>query len=222
METMEIRVLRCFVAVAEELLFGRAAERLQMAQPPLSHAIQQPERRLGVMLLRRDRRGVAMTAAGEVLLEEARVALETVAGAVRRTRRAAEPETRLLLVTKAGALYELVRRRLDACAAASGSVPVELLMCEVGEQGRMLRDGSADVAIMHVPLDGTAGLATKELVTEGQVAILPAGHPLARRSSLSMAAVAEVPDLPVARWPRHDFSYPPGPGPEVHSQSAAS
>ena len=76
---METRELRYFVAVAEELHFGRAAERLGMAQPPLSRAIQQLERRLGAPLLVRNSRGVTLTEAGLVLLQEGRAALETVA-----------------------------------------------------------------------------------------------------------------------------------------------
>ncbi|MCZ4509315.1 LysR family transcriptional regulator, partial [Streptomyces sp. ActVer] len=76
MDTLETRELRYFVAVAEELHFGRAAERLGMAQPPLSRAIQQLERRLGVCLLERNRRGVSLTDAGEVLLHEGRAALD--------------------------------------------------------------------------------------------------------------------------------------------------
>lgn len=88
MDTLEIRELRYFVAVAEELHFGRAAERLGMAQPPLSRAIQQLERRLGVCLLERNRRGVRLTAAGEVLLHEGRAALDATTAAARRTRRA--------------------------------------------------------------------------------------------------------------------------------------
>src|SRR4029078_8975386 len=81
---VETRELRYFVAVAEELHFGRAAQRLGMAQPPLSRAIRQLERRLGVGLLERDRRGVAPTAAGEVLLHEGRAALGATAAAARR------------------------------------------------------------------------------------------------------------------------------------------
>ncbi|MEU4087528.1 LysR family transcriptional regulator, partial [Streptomyces aureus] len=88
MDTLETRELTYFVAVAEELHFGRAAERLGMAQPPLSRAIQQLERRLGVCLLERNRRGVRLTDAGEVLLHEGRAALDATAAAARRTRRA--------------------------------------------------------------------------------------------------------------------------------------
>ena len=219
MDTLETRELRYFMAVAEELHFGRAAERLNMAQPPLSRAIQQLERRLGVVLLDRDRRGVSLTAAGDVMLVEARLALDAVEAVARRTRRAASAEPALVLTTKAGASHELLKALLDAYAARPGAVEVEVLLCEIGGQARLLRNGRADVAIMHAPFDVMTGLDSAEILTEGQVAIVPAAHPLARRPSLTMAEVSDVPDLPIARWPRHDGTYPPGPGPEVHSQS---
>src|SRR3954470_3058009 len=109
-DTVETRELRYFMAVAEELHFGRAAERLGMAQPPLSRAIQQLERRLGVALLERNRRGVSLTGAGEILLQEGRAALDATTAAVRRTRRAGSPggpRDRLVLAVKAGAFHEL-------------------------------------------------------------------------------------------------------------------
>ncbi|MGV9767371.1 LysR family transcriptional regulator [Micromonospora tulbaghiae] len=219
---METRELRYFVAVAEELHFGHAARRLGIAQPPLSRAIRQLERRLGVTLLERDSRRVALTAAGAVLLREGRAALDAVDAADRRTRRAGQAVNGgpgLVLATKAGASSELLPKLLDAYAAEPDAVPVEVLLCGIGQQERLLRDGRADVALLHLPFDSTTGLDTEELVTEQQVAVLPAGHPLARRPHLRMAEVETLPGLPMPRWPRADGSYPDGPGPEVHDHA---
>ncbi|MBU2666147.1 LysR family transcriptional regulator [Actinoplanes bogorensis] len=208
---METRELRYFVTVAEELHFGRAAERLGMAQPPLSRAIQQLERRLGVTLLERDRRGVALTGAGRVLLDEARTLLDGVEAATRRTRRAATGPDRLTLATKAGANHNLLQKLLDAHPGE-----VEVVLCGMGDQTRMLRDGRADVALMQRPFDALGGFDTEDLLTEQQVAVLPAEHPLAARGSLTMA---DLGGLPVGRWPRQDGTYEPGPGPEIHDLS---
>ncbi|GLW35426.1 LysR family transcriptional regulator [Actinoplanes regularis] len=216
---METRELRYFVAVAEELHFSRAAERLGIAQPPLSRAIQQLERRLGVTLLERDRRSVTLTGAGRVLLDEARVILDATAAAARRTRRAASSTNRLTLATKAGSNHELLRKLLDAHATEPEAAEIDVLLCGMGEQARMLRDGRADAALMQRPFDALAGFDTEDLLTEQQVAILPAGHPLAARTALTLADLSDVPDLPVARWPRHDGTYEPGPGPEIHDLS---
>lgn len=218
MADLETRELRYFLAVAEELHFGRAAVRLRIAQPPLSRAIRRLEQRLGVQLLERDRRGVALTKAGTVLLYEARAALDGVASAARRTQRAGDPRSALVLATKAGASVELLQRLLST-ADGPDATPVEVLLCEVGEQAGLLRNGRADIALMHRPVDDLTGFDTEDLHTEGQVALLPARHPLAARDQLTLAEVSNVPDLPIARWPRLDGTYPDGPGPEVHTQS---
>ncbi|MFE7934709.1 LysR family transcriptional regulator [Streptomyces sp. NPDC057456] len=226
MDTLETRELRYFIAVAEELHFGRAAERLGMAQPPLSRAIQQLERRLRVSLLERDRRGVALTDAGEVLLHEGRAALDATAAAARRARRAGGADSpggprgrhRLVLAVKAAASHELLRKLLDVYAAEPDAADIEVLPCGICEQGELLRDGRADVALMYTPFNSLAGFDSEELMTEGQIAILPAGHPLAARKALSLADVSDVPDLPLARWPSHG-TYEPGPGPEIHDQT---
>jgi DNA-binding transcriptional LysR family regulator len=218
-DDLETRELRYFVAVASELHFGRAAASLGIAQPALSRAVQGIEQRLGVTLLDRNRRGVRLTSAGAVLLRESRPALEAVAAAARRTRRAGAPVQRLVLATKAGSSHELLQALLDANAADEGATPVEVVLCEIGEQAGLLRDGTADVAIMHRPFDDFEAVESIDLQTEAQVAIVPRSHPLADRASLTMDEVAHVPDLPIARWPQVDGSYLDGPGPEVHSQS---
>ncbi|MFD7826755.1 LysR family transcriptional regulator [Kitasatospora sp. NPDC059803] len=219
---METRELRYFVAVAEELHFGRAAQRLGIAQPPLSRAIQQLERRLGAALLDRTSRTVTLTEAGSVLLVEGRAVLEAVDAAERRTRRAAASPTGgpgLVLVTKASASSELLAELLDAYAAEPGSVPVDVILCGPAEQGRLLREGRADVALLHRPFDSTAGLHAEALSTEGQVAVLPAGHPLTVRDHVHMADITGLPGLPLPRWPKPDGTYAPGPGPQVRDHA---
>ncbi|MFW6694085.1 LysR family transcriptional regulator [Streptomyces sp. MAR4 CNX-425] len=236
MEPLETRELRYFVAVAEELHFGRAAVRLGMAQPPLSRAVQRLERRLGVRLLERDRRGVALTEAGEMLLHEGRAALDAATAAARRTRRAGGaddadgtggaggaggsggPRHRLVLAVKAAASHELLHKLLDAYAAEPDAADVEVLPSGTCEQGEMLRDGRADVALMHAPFNSLAGFDSEELLTEGQIAILPTAHPLAARTSLTLADVRDIPGLPLARWSRDD-AHAPGPGPLIHDQT---
>jgi DNA-binding transcriptional LysR family regulator len=101
MDRLETRELAYFLAVADELHFGRAAARLGIAQPALSKTVRQLERRLGVTLLERTSRAVALTDAGQVLSREARVALEAVAAAALRTQRAGTGDPRLILAMKA-------------------------------------------------------------------------------------------------------------------------
>ncbi|WP_306436746.1 MULTISPECIES: LysR substrate-binding domain-containing protein [unclassified Rhodococcus (in: high G+C Gram-positive bacteria)] len=117
-------------------------------------------------------------------------------------------------MTKAGASHELLRRVLEAHPAA-----VDVVLCEVGEQAGYLRRGDADVALMHRPVDDLVGFDSEDLLTEGQVAIVPRDHPLAAKDEVAMDDIRDVPDLPMARWPLLDGTYPRGPGPEVRTQS---
>jgi DNA-binding transcriptional LysR family regulator len=123
-----------------------------------------------------------------------------------------------VLAVKTAAAHELLQKLLDAYAAEPDAAEVEVLQCVMCDQEARLRDGSADVALIHVPFNSLAGFDSEELMTEGQFAVLPAGHPLAARKTLSLADISDVPDLPPARWPRHGV-YPPGPGPEIHNQT---
>ncbi|MFF4554493.1 LysR family transcriptional regulator [Streptomyces sp. NPDC001422] len=219
---METRELRYFVAVAEELHFGRAAQRLGIAQPPLSRAIAQLERRLGATLLDRGSRGVALTAAGTVLLQEAGAALDAVEAAERRTRRAALASTgspSVVLAAKAGASGELLAKILDAYAAEPDAVRVDVMLCGPGEQARVLHDGRADVALLHRPFDDTAGFDTEDLHTERQIVILPAGHPLSTRPHLRIDEITGLSGLPLPRWPRPDGAFADGPGPQVRDHT---
>lgn len=188
MDRLETRELAYFVMVAEELHFGRAAARLGIAQPALSKAIRQLERRLGVTLLERTSRAVALTEAGRVLTREARVALDAVSAAALRTRRAGIREPRLLLAMKAGGDGGLLPAILAAYEREPEVLPVEVVFDADG--ARLLREGRADAALLYAPPDELRGLDTETLLTEAPVAVLPTSHPLARRSSLRMADLA--------------------------------
>ncbi|MFF7035940.1 LysR family transcriptional regulator [Streptomyces griseus] len=214
---MEMRELRYFVAVAEELHFGRAAERLGIAQPALSRALAGLERRLGVVLLERSSRVVRLTDAGAVLLTEARAILAAAAAAERRTREAAERQPRIALAVKTGTAGELLAKVLDAYAAHPGACAVDLLLCEAHEQRTLLCSRRADVALLHLPFDAVTGLDTEALLTEGQVAVLPGDHPLADRTAVRQAEVTATPGPPPARWPGPDGSCPEGPGVAVRN-----
>lgn len=203
---MDSRELRYFVAVAEELNFGRAATRLGMAQPPLSRTIQRLERRIGVTLLDRTSRSVALTTAGEVLLREGRRALTALTAAERRAQRAGSP--RLVLAMKPVSDGGLLEKILANYAADSASIEVEVRICGIGEQAVLLREGEADAALLRFPHDDTEGFAYEELLTEQEVAVLPRTHRLASRESLTMSDL-DGEQLP--HWP----GSPPNGGPLV-------
>jgi len=197
MDEVETRELRYFIAVAEELHFGRAAELLSITQPPLSRAIRRLERRMGVALLERTSRAVRLTPAGRVLLEEGRGALAAMTAATRRAQRAGQAEPRLVLALKPGGDAGLLRAILEEYAAEPDAVPVDIAF-SVGERAAMLRDGRADVALLHRPQNDLTGLDFEDLRTERQVAVLAAGHPLAGRPNLQLADLRRE---PMPRWP---------------------
>jgi len=207
---MDSRELAYFVAVAEELNFGRAATRLGIAQPPLSRAVQQLERRMGVTLLARTSRQVSLTPAGEVLLHEGRKALSSLTAAERRAQRAGSP--RLVLVMKPNSDGGLLEKILAQYAADPASVEVEMLICGIGEQARLLREGEADAALLRFPHDDAEGFAYEELLTEPDVAVLPRTHRLADRATLTMA---DLGDEQLPHWP----GSPPNGGPLVRDGS---
>jgi DNA-binding transcriptional LysR family regulator len=188
MDRLETRELAYFLAVAEELHFGRAATRLGIAQPALSKTIRQLERRLGVTLFERTSRAVALTEAGRVLTREARVALDAVSAAALRTRRAGIREPRLLLAMKAGGDGGLLPAILAAYEREPEVLPVEVVFD--ADSAGLLREGRADAALLYAPPDELRGLDTETLLAEPPVAVLPRSHPLAQRASLHMADLA--------------------------------
>lgn len=183
---MDSRLLRYFVAVAEELNFARAAERLGISPPPLSRAIRQLERELGVRLFERSTHSVALTPAGAVLLTEGRTALEALQAAGRRAQRAADGRPKLVLATKADGDAGLLEPILARFASDPAALPVTVRLCNWQHQPGLLRSGEADVALIHEPFDHS-GLDTEALLAESRVVALAAGHPLAGRDRVSLA-----------------------------------
>jgi DNA-binding transcriptional LysR family regulator len=197
--TPEIRELRYFLAVAAERHFGRAAQRIGIAQPALSRAIRGLETRLGVTLLERTTRSVELTPAGAVLEAEARAVVAAAEAATRRTRHAAQERPRLRAAAQAdadGGLLAIVMEDLNA-----EGVEVDVVLGGWGEQADQLRDGRADVALLHLPFDAR-GLDHEVVREEPRVVALPVDHRLA---GLDRAVtLAELTGEPLPRWSEDD------------------
>lgn len=210
MDRLETRELEYFLAVAEELHFGRAATRLMIAQPALSKAIRQIEQRLGVRLLERTSRRVSLTPAGEVLFSEGRHALDAVMAAARHARQAGRPDARLRLVVKPGGDGGLLPDILAEYEQGPDVPGVEVLFGGVADRADLLRDGRADVALLHSPHENLRGLEARTLMVEQRVAVLPAWHRLARRASLR---TVDLQGETLPRW--HGVAADGATGPEV-------
>jgi DNA-binding transcriptional LysR family regulator len=196
---MELRHLRHFVAVAEELHFGRAARRLRMAQPPLSQSIQRLEESLGARLLDRSSRGVHLTPAGAALLAEARDILERSEAAELAVKRAASETSTVASVgfvpmTSTPALPQAMRefrRRWPR-------IEVELREQATVLQLQNLRRGDLDLALI-VGSQDVEGLAVESIGRFGPVAVVPKHWPLARKRSVRLA---ELKDMPLVLFPQ--------------------
>ena len=195
-ELVDLELIRRFMVVAEELNFTRAAARLGLAQPPLSAAIGKLELKLGVRLLERTSRRVALTPAGAVLLEQGRIAVEAVGAAVERTRRAGTRPSRLTVAVKPGTGIDLLQKIIQRYAQDPQVPEAHLLFGHPGGPAAAVRGGAADVAILRAPFD-QRGLDTELLLTEPRVAVLPARHHLAGRTELRRADLAGE---PMPRW----------------------
>jgi DNA-binding transcriptional LysR family regulator len=181
---IELRHLRYFLAVFEELHFGRAAEALHMAQPPLSQAIRRLEDSLGVQLLERTSRVVSPTEAGRVFAEEARRVLAGLNLAVTAARRAGSLETDLRI----GCVHDLPLKRLLLFLAAlkehDPTVQPRVTHLPSIEQVRRLRRGELDLGVFHVAREH-ADIETEPLFAgEPMVALLPSGHHLSTKQVL--------------------------------------
>jgi len=178
---LETRQARYFVAVAEELHFGRAAARLGIAQPPLSTAIKRLEAQLGARLLERTSREVALTPAGEALLEEARPLLAQADRAARAAALAAQGQRGQLSVgSVASAFHELLPAALPRFRAQHPDVRLTLHEVDTAPAVRHLDDRRLDLALIRLDR-AQPGLRVQPLLRDPLVAALPTAHRLARR-----------------------------------------
>ncbi|MCT6777696.1 LysR family transcriptional regulator [Streptomyces sp. CS7] len=191
---MELRHLNAFLAVAEELHFGRAAKRLQMAQPPLSQQIRQLEKELGVQLFHRNTRSVRLTSAGETFLGPARTVLDDLDTAVRAARSAGIGEYGRVTIGFAGASsHETLPRLTRAVRAAHPGL--ELVMTGQTYANTALSrvaDGSLDLGFVRLPV-ARPGVAHRVIDEEELVCALPSDHPLARRETVPLDVLAGEP-----------------------------
>lgn len=193
---MELRHLRYFVAVAEELHFGRAARRLHMAQPPLSQQIRALESELGVTLFDRTQRSVALTAAGRVLLEGAYQTLALVDRTVQATQQAARGERgRLRIGLVSSAAFSNLPAIMRAFGRRAPEVTMELQELTTPGLLRALEEGAIDVGFFRLEEgqmlpEQAVELCHEGVMREAYVVALPEQHPLAARPVVPLADLA--------------------------------
>jgi DNA-binding transcriptional LysR family regulator len=219
---MELRQLRYFVAVAEELHFRRAAARLHISQPPLSQQIRQLEDELGVRLLARTRRRVELTPAGDAFLRDARTLLAELDGAVETARRIDSGQTGRLRINFVGsALLSIVPGIVQRFRTARPSVELQLRERSTDDQLRAVSAGSVDVGLVRPPIEKLAELRATVLLRERTVAALPVDHALA---GLRRVPVRRLAAEPLVLFPRdqapgfHDLLISSMAAPGTHPQ----
>lgn len=198
---MELRLLRYFITLAEELHFGRAAARLSITQPPLSIAMRALEDEVGVALFARTKRKVALTHAGAVFLDHARGVIARAGEAVEQARAAHRGEVgRLVVGFMSASVYTVLPPVLREFRAHHPRVRLELHELTLPQQFAALRRGDLDVAFVRPPVTDAA-FAYRELLQERLVVALPDKHPLARRRRIGLARLRDEPFVMFQRAP---------------------
>jgi DNA-binding transcriptional LysR family regulator len=187
MADVDLRKLRYFVAVAEQLHFGRAAEALHIAQPVLSRQIRALEDELRAQLFVRDKRATELTPAGRQLLADAAPLLASADALRRRVTRAARGPGSFTIGFMPGLI---VTEAVRALASRHPQLTVNVLRTSWDDQTEVIRDGRADVSYIRLPVD-QSGLQVQPLLAEPRMAVLPAGHRLAGKDTISVADLAE-------------------------------
>ena len=198
---MELRSLRYFAVLAEELHFGRAARRLAITQPPLSIAIRNLENELDVRLLVRDRRRVALTEPGRAFLDQARVVLARASDAVETARAASRGEAgRLAIGFMSASIYTVLPLALREFASSHPGVRLELRELPLPQQFAALEKGDIHVGFIR-PQPMEAEFSSAILLQEPLVAALPSGHSLTRNRRVRALALAREPFVMFQRSP---------------------
>jgi DNA-binding transcriptional LysR family regulator len=212
---LELRQLRHFLAVAEELNFTRAADRLHLAQQALSASIRSFEADLGVQLFTRSTRHVALTAAGEALVAGARHVLESAAEAVDEVSRVGTGKAGRLIIgfsTAAGSVPE-VRDVIRRFSQAAPDVDVRLVEYDFSDPSAGLGSGGSQVAFVFGPVTDDS-LDALTVFAEPRHVAVPVGHPLAERDSVRADDLSGLPWLrvpaPDSAWTRFWFRHPLG------------
>lgn len=182
---MELRQLRYFVAVAEELNFTKAARRMQIAQPPLSRQIRDLEREIGVRLFERNSARVFLTDAGSRFLNEARTVLRNAARAIEVARQAKNGESGTVRIGIAKGLGEVVSRVINRHLRLLPGVGIDVQDIASGFQSEALVAGRIDVGFLRPPID-TTKLSSEPLFAERFSVVLPRSNPLAKHKHLRM------------------------------------
>lgn len=190
---VELRHLRAFEVLAQELNFTRAAARLHLSQQALSAQIRDLERRCGATLFERTTRSVELTDAGRTLLRHVPGILLSVGQAVAETRRTAATGTRPRLVVglRGTSGVEVVSRVLRSFAARHPEVEVGIRNVEFGDASAGLAGGDTDVALAWLP--APEGIVAVPLLEDERLAVLPADHPLAREEVVAASDLADEP-----------------------------
>jgi DNA-binding transcriptional LysR family regulator len=191
---IELRHLRYFIAVAEELHFGRAAARLNISQPPLSQQIQILEQQVGARLLARTNRSVSLTAAGKQFLADSRQVLSLVNDAAARAERLHLGETGELRLgfTSSAPFISAVSQTLSTFRRHYPDVHIQTREINTREQIVPLNEGSLDLGLMrNTQLPDT--LAWEVILQEPLMAMIPRDHPLAAQPSVTLAELAQEP-----------------------------
>ncbi|MFZ4894370.1 LysR substrate-binding domain-containing protein [Plantibacter sp. Mn2098] len=182
MPDLDLRKLRYFLVVAEELNYGRAAERLHIAQPVLSRQIAALEHELGVTLFDRSKRGTTMTEVGALLVDDARALLHTASALQRRAKTAGRTEDHLTVGFMPGLMITAAIRELRA---QHPDLVVDVVRTGWDTQVELLRDGTLDASFVRLPIAGR-GLTVVPLFTEPRVVVLPAGHPMLAQDTVTI------------------------------------